>query len=139
MGWEFGFVWVPLTVIAFETLPQQLRTEASTLTSLARNYGSGVGVSIVVAILSRTRSVSYGELAERVNPYSEAARAPYLPHQWSLTSEAGRMALDGEILRQAQAIGFANDFYALFIAALVTIPLLVFLRTRGPAKRAAGE
>ena len=138
-GLGIGFVWVPLTVIAFETLPQQLRTEASTLTSLARNYGSGVGVSIVVAILSRTRSVSYGELAERVNPYSEAARAPYLPHQWSLTSEAGRMALDGEILRQAQAIGFANDFYALFIAALVTIPLLVFLRTRGPAKRAAGE
>ncbi len=53
-GLGIGFVWVPLTVIAFETLPPRFRTEASTLTSLARNYGSGVGVSIVVAILVRT-------------------------------------------------------------------------------------
>ncbi len=108
------------------------------MTSLARNYGSGVGVSIVVAILVRTRSVSCGELAERIHPFSEGVQAPCLPPQWSLHSEAGRMALDGEILRQAQAIGFTNDFYALFVASLVTIPLLALLRTRGPAGGAAG-
>ena len=59
-GLGIGFIWVPLTVISFETLPARHRTEASTLTtltSLARNYGSGVGVSIVVVILSRTRAV----------------------------------------------------------------------------------
>ena len=138
-GLGIGFVWVPLTVIAFETLPPRYRTEASTLTSLARNYGSGVGVSVVVAILVRTRSVSYGELAERVHPFSEGAQAPYLPQLWDLRSEAGRLALDGEILRQAQAIGFSNDFYVLSIASIVTIPLLALLRTHGPARRAAGE
>lgn len=140
-GLGIGLVWVPLTVIAFETLPAGYRTEASTLTSLARNYGSGVGVSVVVAILSRTRATSHAELVERVTPYSEGAQAPYLPGAWDLGSEAGRLALDGEILRQAQAIGFANDFYVICLAALVTIPLVALLRTRGPTRGrvAAGE
>ena len=88
------------------------------------------------------RAVSYGEITERVTPYSEAAQAPYLPPAWDLYSHSGRLALDGEIFRQAQAIGFTNDFHALFIASLVTIPLVMLLKTNGPArsqKGAAGE
>ncbi len=134
-GLGIGFVWVPLTVICFETLPRRYRTEASTLTSLVRNYGSGVGVSVVAAVLSRTRAVSYGEIAARVHPYGEATQPPLLPPQWDYHSHAGRLALDGEIFRQAQAIGFTNDFHLLTLAALATIPLLAFLRTRGPTGR----
>ena len=134
-GLGIGFIWVPLTVISFETLPARHRTEASTLTSLARNYGSGVGVSIVVVILSRTRAVSHGEISSRVDPYAEGAHAPYLPDAWDLSSPSGLAALDAEIFRQAQAIGFANDFHAIAIAALATIPLIALLRTAGPPNR----
>ncbi len=134
-GLGIGFIWVPLTVISFETLPARHRTEASTLTSLARNYGSGVGVSIVVVILSRTRAVSHGEISSRVSPYSEGAQLPYLPESWDLSSQAGLAALDGEIFRQAQAIGFTNDFHAIAIAAAITIPLIALLRTSGPPRR----
>ena len=134
-GLGIGFIWVPLTVISFETLPARHRTEASTLTSLARNYGSGVGVSIVVVILSRTRAVSHGEISSRVDPYAEGAHAPYLPEAWDLSSPSGLAALDAEIFRQAQAIGFTNDFHAIAIAALATIPLIALLRTAGPPNR----
>ena len=134
-GLGIGFIWVPPTVISFETLPARHRTEASTLTSLARNYGSGVGVSIVVVILSRTRAVSHGEISSRVSPYSEGAQLPYLPESWDLSSQAGLAALDGEIFRQAQAIGFTNDFHAIAIAAAITIPLIALLRTSGPPRR----
>ena len=37
--------------------------------------------------------------------------------------------------RQAQAIGFTNDFHAIAIAALATIPLIALLRTAGPPNR----
>ena len=70
-----------------------------------------------------------------MDPYAEGAHAPYLPEAWDLSSESGLAALDGEIFRQAQAIGFTNDFHAIAIAALATIPLIALLRTAGPPNR----
>ena len=55
-GIGIGLIFVPLTAVSFWTLAEHLRTEASTFTSLFRNYGSGIGVSIVISVLSRTQS-----------------------------------------------------------------------------------
>jgi DHA2 family multidrug resistance protein len=134
-GMGIGLIWVPLTTIAFETLPIQYRTEASTLTSLFRNYGAGVGISVVVSILSRTSTISHAELSEHVTPFRDAMRAPFLPEHWSLASPEGRAALEIEIARQAEAIGFLNDFNALFIGAALSIPLVLLLKTAGPIAR----
>ncbi len=136
-GMGIGLIWVPLTTITFETLPVQYRTEAATLTSLFRNYGAGVGISIVVSILSRTSTISHAELTEHVTPFRDAMRAPFLPEHWSLASPEGRTALEGEIARQAEAIGFINDFNVLMVGAVLTIPLVLLLRTAGPIGRAA--
>jgi DHA2 family multidrug resistance protein len=135
-GMGIGFIFVPLTTIAFETLPVQYRTEASTLTSLFRNYGAGVGISVVVSILSRTSTVSHGAMTEHVTPYRDAMRAPFLPRQWSLDSPEGLAALNNEIGRQAEAIGFLNDFTMLMIGAAISMPLVLLLKTAGPMPRA---
>ena len=131
-----GFIWVPLTTITFETLPIQYRTEASTLTSLFRNYGAGVGISVVVSILSRTSTVSPTVMTEHITPYRDAMRAPFLPEHWSLANPEGLAALEVEIARQAEAIGFLNDFNALMIGAALSIPLVLLLKTAGPLRRA---
>ena len=67
-GIGIGLIFVPLTAVSFWTLPQHLRTEASTFTSLFRNYGSGIGVSIVISVLSRSQATSHAYLAERTSP-----------------------------------------------------------------------
>jgi hypothetical protein len=63
-------------------------------------------------------------------------RAPFLPEYWNLATPAGRAALEIEISRQAQAIGFVNDFNMLMIGAMLSIPLVLLLRTAGPLRRA---
>jgi DHA2 family multidrug resistance protein len=123
-GLGIGFIWVPLTTFAFATLPTQLRTEGSTLTSLLRNYGSGVGVSVVIAVLSRTSAVAHSEIAESVTPYGEAV----LPPAWSAATTQGLAALEAVVARQAEAIGFVNDFTLLAIMAAASMPLVFFLR-----------
>ena len=135
-GMGIGFIWVPLTTITFETLPIQHRTEASTLTSLFRNYGAGVGISVVVSILSRTSTISHTVMTEHITPYRDAMRAPFLPEHWSLATPKGRAELQVEIGRQAEAIGFLNDFNALMIGAALSIPLVLLLKTAGPMRRA---
>jgi DHA2 family multidrug resistance protein len=118
-------------------LPARYRTEGSTLTSLARNYGSVVGVSVVISVLTRTQAISHAELTENVTPYSEIMRAPILPESWSITTDQGLAALQAEISRQAMAIGFTNDFTMLWVGALICVPFVVLLRRGARQTRAA--
>ena len=106
-----------------------LRTEASTLTSLMRNCGSGV--SVVVAVLSRTKSNVQACLSERATPYGELA--PWLPADRDLSTVEGPAALQREISRQAMAIEFVNDYYMMMIGALAAIPMVLLLSRDGVA------
>jgi MFS transporter, DHA2 family, multidrug resistance protein len=133
-GLGIGFIWVPLTTFAFATLDTRYRTEASTLTSLMRNYGSGVGISVVIAVLSRTSAVAHSELIEFVSPFNERMSASNLPLAWSLDTAAGRAGLELMVSRQAEAIGFANDFTLVAIMAAASIPLVLLL-SRGRSAR----
>lgn len=135
-GFGVGAIWVPLTTVSFWTLPGHLRTEASTLTSLFRNYGSGIGISVVISVLARSRATTHAYLAERASPYAEAMKEPWLPSQWDIFTHDGLLALQGEVSRQALAIGFLNDFNLIFYGAICSIPL-VLLMVRGRAARAA--
>ncbi len=135
-GIGIGMIFVPLTAVSFWTLAPSLRTEASTLTSLLRNYGSGIGVSVVVSVLSRTQSNAHAFLAECANPYNESMHAPWLPPQWDIFSVSGLRMLDGEIMRQALALGFLNAFILIMIGASICVPA-VFLLTRGKVEEAA--
>jgi MFS transporter, DHA2 family, multidrug resistance protein len=132
-GAGVGLIFVPLTAIAFITLPPHLRTEGSTLTSLFRVYGAGIGISVMVSVLSRTSVIAHAELTEAVNPYNPLMRAPFLPEHWNIFTDTGRMALEQEISRQASSIGFLNDFNLLLWGALLSMPLLFLLRTKAPA------
>lgn len=132
-GIGIGAIWVPLTTVSFWTLPPQYRTEASTLTSLFRNYGSGIGVSVVISVLTRSQSTAHSHMTEHVTPYSESLQTPGLPSQWDILTNDGLMALQNEISRQALSIGFLNDFNLIFYGAVISIPLVILMaRGRNP-------
>jgi len=129
-GLGLGLVFVPISTVAYSTLPMSARTEAAGIFSLMRNIGSSVGISIVMTLLSRGTQINHAELAARVTPF-DAARLSATMH---LPTDAGLVALNGEITRQASAIAFLNDFWMMMIMTLVAIPLLLLLR---PVRRAA--
>ena len=53
-GFAIGFVFNPMTVMAFTTLPPALRGYATSLQSLCRNLGQAVGVSVTSLMLVRS-------------------------------------------------------------------------------------
>lgn len=130
-GIGIGAIWVPLTTVSFWTLPAHYRTEASTLTSLFRNYGSGIGVSVVISVLTRSQSTAHSHMTEHVTPYAESLQQPGLPGEWDILTNEGLMALQDEIARQALSIGFLNDFNLILYGAILSIPLVMLL-ARGP-------
>jgi DHA2 family multidrug resistance protein len=138
-GLGLGLIFPPLSTVAFATLPQRLRTEAAGIFNLARNAGSSVGVSAVIAMLSRNTQVAHAALGAYVNPYNPVMHSAAMPHLWTLHNLHGVAALNGEITRQAAMIGYIDDFVLMMIATLLTVPLIALMRNPRQALMAPGE
>ncbi|MEJ2645415.1 MAG: DHA2 family efflux MFS transporter permease subunit [Gammaproteobacteria bacterium] len=134
-GLGLGFIFVPLSTIAFATLAQRHRTEAAGIFSLVRNIGSSIGISVIVTLLSRNIQINHSVLAEQVTPYNPLYRAPYLPPAWDTHTVHGLAAVNAEITRQASMIAYADDFRFMMLVTLLAIPMLLLLSN--PRRQAA--
>jgi len=139
-GFGLGFVFVPLSTVAFVTLPNHLRTEGSAILTLVRNLGSAVGISMVIAQLTNTTIRMHAHLAEYVTPFNDALQAPTVSSILSTTTQTGRAMLDALVTQQAAIIAYANDFKLLMYLTLATIPLVFFIgSSRMPRPRETQE
>ena len=128
-GVGVGLVFVPVSTVAYSTLPMAARTEAAGIYSLTRNIGSSVGISVMMALLARGTQINHAELAARLTPFN-----PAIPHMSGLSPAGSLEALNAEVTRQAATIAFLNDFWLMMILTLVALPLLALLR---PVRHAA--
>ncbi|HYZ39832.1 MAG TPA: DHA2 family efflux MFS transporter permease subunit, partial [Stellaceae bacterium] len=56
-GFGLGFVFTPLSVVTFSTLPRPLLTQGTAIFSLMRNIGGSIGISIVEALLAENTQI----------------------------------------------------------------------------------
>ena len=132
-GAGLGFVFVPLNVVAFVTLPAQLRYEGTALISLLRNIGSAVGISIFEALLTNGTKVEHSALA----PFTSSLNRAYeTAHAVAPTTAHGAVLLEQMIGYQAQVIAYNNDYLLMGILALPLLVLLPFMRR--PQRASAG-
>jgi MFS transporter, DHA2 family, multidrug resistance protein len=134
-GLGLGFIFVPLTTIAFATLEPRFRTEAAGLYSLVRNIGSSIGISVVVFLLARFTQQNHMAMAALVSPLNQIFRSSHLPALWSLNSTPTLMALDAAIDVQAATIAYLNDFRLMMYVMLLAVPMLLIMRR--PQRKAA--
>ena len=133
-GVGLGFVFVPLNTIAFATLPSAIRTDGVALWTLIRNLGSSVGISLVIASLTHDMTKFHSQLAEFINPFSDALRMPDVVGRLS-TAGKGLAAIEGMVSSQAAVMAYSNAFLAMTFVSLAAFPLLALIRgTAPPAK-----
>jgi DHA2 family multidrug resistance protein len=125
-GLGLGLVFVPISTVAYSTLPMTSRTEAAGIFSLMRNIGSSVGISIVMTLLSRNTQINHAEIASRLTPYGDNTQQ--MMQMIGQNATTGLAALNGEVTRQASAIAFLNDFWLMMVMTAVAIPLLLLLK-----------
>ena len=126
-GAGLGFLFVPLTTIAFATLPAQMRGEGTGLYNLSRNIGSSVGISVVSMLITSNTQVNHSTIAAYVTPFNHAFDAT-AAQSLSPVTAAGRAALDSIITTQATIIAYIDDFKLLMLMSIFAMPLLVLLR-----------
>jgi drug resistance transporter, EmrB/QacA subfamily len=125
-GLGLGLVFVPLSTVAFATLPPHFRTDAASLFSLVRNLGSSIGISIVTVLLTRNTQINHEELGAWINPYNPALQT------FSPSAAGGYPTalsqIDQLVNAQALMIAYVDDFKLMMLVTLAAIPLALFLR-----------
>ena len=132
-GFGLGFVFVPLNTIAFATLPGEVRTDGAALWTLIRNLGSSVGISLVIANLTSDMSKDHAQLANYINPFSDALKMPDVVGRIS-TMGQGLGAIEGMVTQQAAVMAYSHAFLSMTFVSLAAFPLLALIRG---AKKAA--
>jgi DHA2 family multidrug resistance protein len=139
-GFSTGLIFNPMTVLAFMTLPAQLRGEATALQSLARNMGSAVGISVTTFTLARSAQAMHADLAANITPFDRLLQGTgAVARLYNPLSAHGAALLDQEIQRQAQIIAYNNDFHMMAFIVIPPLLLLLLLRRGARASPAAAE
>lgn len=134
-GAGLGLLFVPLTTIAFATLPPEMRGDGTGLYNLSRNIGSSVGIAVVSALLTSNIQVNHAEIGAALTPFNQSLQA--LAHAGlNPNTSAGLSTLDGLVTLQSTIIAYADDFKLLMLMSIVVMPLLLLLK---PPKRSASE
>jgi DHA2 family multidrug resistance protein len=126
-GAGLGFLFVPLTTVAFATLPAHMRGDGTGLYNLSRNIGSSVGISIVSALIVENTQSNHEQIAAYVTPFNRAFDAAAAQSLSPLTA-AGRAALNEVVTLQSTIIAYMDDFKLLMLMSLAVIPLVLLLR-----------
>jgi DHA2 family multidrug resistance protein len=125
-GLGMGLLFVPLSTIAFSTLPGHLRTEGAGLFTLIRNIGSSAGISLLAASQIQAMAVSRSEMNDHIRADNPAMHM--LGRVVDPNSPLSLARVSAEIARQAAMIAYLDAFKAIMVICLIAMPILILLR-----------
>jgi DHA2 family multidrug resistance protein len=128
-GAGLGFVFLPLQVLAFATLPPQYRTDGASLFSLFRNIGAAIGVSATSAMLSHNTQVLHESIGASVTPFNRALQGGgMVTRMWNPLHAHGAAMMDLLVNQQAQITAYIDDYWMMIFTTLPSLALLFLMR-----------
>jgi DHA2 family multidrug resistance protein len=143
-GLGFALLFVPLTTTALANVPRERLADATGLNSLLRQVGASTGLAVFATLLDRWGTRARGVLLSHLSPDRPEVQDRLAQLAAGFTHggmdpvsarDAALGALSGAVTRQAMVISFEQVFLLTGIVLLCTLPLLYFLKTRGPAEK----
>src|SRR5215208_1232212 len=129
-GFAVGMVWVPMTVVAFDTLAAKDRAEASSVFHLLRNIGSSFFISASVAQIVLATGANYSRMTAMITPYNPALAMSGMTGAWTFDTVPGLAKVSNEIARQAAMIGYLNAFMMYTVASGLAVAFVLIVRRR---------
>jgi MFS transporter, DHA2 family, multidrug resistance protein len=123
-----GVSFVPVSVMAFATIEQRLRTEGLAVFHLILNLGTTVGVAAIFNVLARDMQANRAVLSHFINPYNKALGFGGASGLWDTGDRGGLAALNAEVGRQAAVIAYNDTFFLIGLVALAAMPLCLLLK-----------
>ncbi|HLY95912.1 MAG TPA: DHA2 family efflux MFS transporter permease subunit [Sideroxyarcus sp.] len=128
-GMGMGLIFVPISTIAFTTLPKESAAEAAGIYSLIRSVASALGISILATYFSRSAQQTWGILRGDITPYSEALQHYLAPLHLGIQDPQGIAIAAKAVMRQAQGLAYLDSFWFATANFVLMLPLLLLVRT----------
>lgn len=135
-GLGVGLVYVPLSTVAFTTLPASLRNEGTAFFNLLRNVGSSIGISVVMFLLTQNIQRAHASLSEHITPYNATGNPAALSAHLDTSTLPGLAGMNAVITNQSAMIAYIDDFRLIMLLTLATIPFLLLIRKVKPTAHA---
>lgn len=127
-GFGLSLIFVPLSTIAFSTLPAESRSEATGLYSLLRTIGASVGISLTITVFTRHTQIAWNQIGGSIQPYNQALYDYLRPLHLSIHQPLATTILSNELIHQAQMIAFLDSFTFITGGFLLMLPLVFLLK-----------
>lgn len=127
-GTASALIVTPMNLYIFSTLEARYRTDAASISTLVRNFGQAVGVSVSTAVLSSTNQTAFSQLSAHISPFNRGLylNAPSLFLNPVLPPTAAQ--LTGAIARQASIIAYSDVFLFLFYCGIPIVVIILMMR-----------
>ena len=141
-GVSLGLLFVPLTTITMDPIPNAEMGNATSIFNLMRNIGGSTGIAAVTTMLERLEQRHINVLGAHTTPYDLGTRLMLENIQKALMARGvdsftamrqAYAALFGMVRRQAAMISFNEVFLVLGIIFLAVMPFVLLFRR--PAHR----
>ena len=142
-----GFLFVPISTIAYLTLPQRQRSDGAALFSMFRNVGGAVGISVAQAAVTERTQASQSHLSGYMTELNQGynvliqqseqtlktlGRAPAALHDLAVSHTYQTY------LSQAQVLAYSNVFEYSAVLAFMVVPLCFFISKKTAAGGGGG-
>ena len=136
-----GFLFVPISLIAYDGIPPEKGNSVSGMVNFMRNIGSGVGTSMVTTLLARRAQGHQAMLAQHTTNLDSALRdqvnglSQQLVHSGISAADAQTHAyglLYRSMQAQAQTLAYIDTYMLLAIGASIMFLLAFIVRKNDP-------
>ena len=111
----FPILLIPVSILAYDGLPENKSNEAAAFAALMRNIGGSVGIALVANILHARTNMHYSRISERVTDSTDL----------TITLENVRVL----VFSQARMLSYLDIFYLSAFICLVFVPLAFWFKT----------
>jgi DHA2 family multidrug resistance protein len=141
-----AFLFVPISTIAYATIPEELNGDAAALFSMARNVFGGIGISVSTALVTDHLQTRQARLVDNLAPTSQGY-VDFLQQVQNALVDAGQSAAQAaqsapgiifqELKAQAAILAYTDVFQIAAAMTLIMVPTALMMSSI-KAKAGAG-
>ena len=135
-----GFLFVPISTVAYLTLPRELNGDAAALFSMFRNVFGSIGISLSTAGITQQSQIHQTYLSQWASPLHQPYNELVQRYQQSVqalgraTGDAAHQIAIGRVYQvfrtQVQVLAYADIFYYCSLLAFAVVPFCFLLSAR---------
>ena len=138
-----AFLFVPISIVTYQTLPKELNGDASALFAMMRNVFGSVGISCATSLVTERTQIRESHLVHWMTPFHQPFN-DFNAHTRMVLQQLGRSpsAIDGAVnnrvyrqfTQQASALAYNDTFLIFAVISFAVIPFCWLLKG-GAAKK----